>query len=92
MDGSLNKIRNQWKFLSNKLFLQYIEVVFDLSFSILLFLFIKCHYIFYFQITFLRNVTWVIVNLCRNKEPPPPIDTIREVCIPMNIPFNRSAQ
>ncbi|XP_031549257.1 importin subunit alpha-3-like [Actinia tenebrosa] len=30
-------------------------------------------------ITFLRNVTWVIVNLCRNKEPPPPIDTIREV-------------
>ncbi|KAK3733924.1 hypothetical protein QZH41_009588 [Actinostola sp. cb2023] len=34
-------------------------------------------------ITFLRNVTWVIVNLCRNKEPPPPIDTIREVCAPV---------
>ncbi|CAH1245192.1 KPNA4 [Branchiostoma lanceolatum] len=28
-------------------------------------------------ITFLRNVTWVIVNLCRNKDPPPQIDTIQ---------------
>lgn len=27
-------------------------------------------------LTFLRNVTWVIVNLCRNKEPPPSNDTI----------------
>ncbi|XP_015764342.1 PREDICTED: importin subunit alpha-4-like [Acropora digitifera] len=31
------------------------------------------------QITFLRNVTWVIVNLCRNKDPAPPMDTIKEV-------------
>lgn len=30
-------------------------------------------------ITFLRNVTWVIVNLCRNKEPPPPTETILEI-------------
>lgn len=31
------------------------------------------------QISFLRNVTWVIVNLCRNKDPPPPMETIKEV-------------
>lgn len=30
-------------------------------------------------ISFLRNVTWVVVNLCRNKDPPPPIDTIKEI-------------
>uniref|UniRef100_A0A1I8H0S8 Importin subunit alpha n=1 Tax=Macrostomum lignano TaxID=282301 RepID=A0A1I8H0S8_9PLAT len=30
-------------------------------------------------VTFLRNVTWVIVNLCRNKEPPPPMATILEL-------------
>lgn len=30
-------------------------------------------------ISFLRNVTWVIVNLCRNKDPPPPIHTIEEL-------------
>lgn len=29
--------------------------------------------------TFLRNVTWVIVNLCRNKDPPPPMETIKEI-------------
>jgi hypothetical protein len=29
--------------------------------------------------TFLRNVTWVIVNLCRNKDPPPPEDTIKQL-------------
>lgn len=31
-------------------------------------------------ITFLRNVTWVMVNLCRHKDPPPPMETIQEVC------------
>merc|ERR1712048_669960 len=30
-------------------------------------------------ISFLRNVTWVIVNLCRNKDPPPPVTTIKEI-------------
>ena len=25
----------------------------------------------------LRNVTWVVVNLCRNKDPPPPVQTIK---------------
>uniref|UniRef100_T1IVG4 Importin subunit alpha n=1 Tax=Strigamia maritima TaxID=126957 RepID=T1IVG4_STRMM len=30
-------------------------------------------------ISFLRNVTWVIVNLCRNKDPSPPAETINEI-------------
>lgn len=30
-------------------------------------------------LSFLRNVTWVMVNLCRNKDPPPPVDMIREI-------------
>ena len=30
-------------------------------------------------LAFLRNVAWVIVNLCRNKEPPPPMETIQEI-------------
>lgn len=33
---------------------------------------------------FLRNVAWVIVNLCRNKEPPPPLDTIQEILPALN--------
>nr|CAD7262466.1 unnamed protein product [Timema shepardi] len=36
-------------------------------------------------ISFLRNVTWVIVNLCRNKDPPPPVQTIREILPALNL-------
>jgi len=36
-------------------------------------------------IAFLRNVTWVIVNLCRNKEPPPPPETILEILPALNM-------
>lgn len=36
-------------------------------------------------ISFLRNVTWVIVNLCRNKEPPPPAATIKELLPALNV-------
>ncbi|XP_074032671.1 karyopherin alpha3 [Leptinotarsa decemlineata] len=35
-------------------------------------------------ISFLRNVTWVIVNLCRNKDPPPPMHTIEELLPALN--------
>lgn len=36
-------------------------------------------------ITFLRNVTWVIVNLCRSKDPPPQVKTIQEILPALNI-------
>lgn len=36
-------------------------------------------------ISFLRNVTWVIVNLCRAKEPPPPMNTILEILPALNV-------
>ncbi|XP_017891877.1 importin subunit alpha-4 [Ceratina calcarata] len=36
-------------------------------------------------ISFLRNVTWVIVNLCRNKDPPPPVQTIKEILPALNM-------
>lgn len=39
-------------------------------------------------ITFLRNVTWVIVNLCRNKDPPPPMETVQEVGVRMCAGFH----
>ena len=29
-------------------------------------------------VTFLRNVTWVIVNLCRHKEPPLSLSAVQE--------------
>ena len=35
-------------------------------------------------ISVLRNVAWVIVNLCRNKDPPPHVDTIRELLPALN--------
>ncbi|XP_071454203.1 importin subunit alpha-3 [Hetaerina americana] len=36
-------------------------------------------------ISFLRNVTWVIVNLCRNKEPPPSQKTIQQILPALNV-------
>lgn len=30
-------------------------------------------------ITFLRNVTWVVVNVCRNKDPPADLTTIKQI-------------
>lgn len=41
-------------------------------------------------ISFLRNVTWVVVNLCRNKDPPPPLDTIQEILPALSILIHHS--
>ncbi|PIK52203.1 putative importin subunit alpha-3 [Apostichopus japonicus] len=30
-------------------------------------------------LSFLRNVTWVLVNMCRNKDPPPQLEVIQEI-------------
>lgn len=35
--------------------------------------------------TFLRNVTWVIVNLCRSKDPAPPANTIKLLLPALNL-------
>ncbi|CAH0771653.1 unnamed protein product [Bemisia tabaci] len=36
-------------------------------------------------LSFMRNVTWVIVNLCRNKDPPLPKNTIMEILPALNM-------
>ncbi|XP_033229443.1 importin subunit alpha-3 [Belonocnema kinseyi] len=36
-------------------------------------------------LSFFRNVTWVIVNLCRNKDPPPPVQTIKDILPALNM-------
>ncbi|XP_037075204.1 importin subunit alpha-4-like [Pollicipes pollicipes] len=36
-------------------------------------------------LNFLRNVTWVLVNLCRNNKPPPSPDTIGELLPSLNV-------
>lgn len=41
-------------------------------------------------ISFLRNVTWVIVNLCRSKDPPPPVSTIQEILPALNVLITHS--
>merc|ERR1711936_1437095 len=41
-------------------------------------------------ISFLRNVTWVVVNLCRNKDPPPPQKTISEILPALNMLIHHS--
>ena len=41
-------------------------------------------------ISFLRNVTWVVVNLCRNKDPPPPTQTISEILPALNMLIHHS--
>lgn len=39
-------------------------------------------------ITFMRNVTWVIVNLCRNKDPPPAQHVVNELLPALNYLIN----
>ncbi len=41
-------------------------------------------------ISFLRNVTWVVVNLCRNKDPPPPVQTIGDILPALNMLIHHS--
>lgn len=35
-------------------------------------------------VSFLRNVTWVIVNLCRHKEPPLHLTVVEEILPALN--------
>lgn len=35
------------------------------------------------SVSFLRNVTWVIVNLCRHKEPPLALNVVRTLVLPL---------
>ncbi len=41
-------------------------------------------------ISFLRTDTWVVVNLCRNKDPPPPVQTIRDILPALNMLIHHS--
>lgn len=36
----------------------------------------------FFKVAFLRNVAWTLSNLCRNKSPPPPLESCQR-CLPV---------